>query len=529
MAIFDPQQQRMCVRIVYDGAAGTGKTTNLASLCRLLATQQTTELYSPGEIDGRTLYFDWVQVLTGVVCGFPVMCQIISVPGQTVLTPRRRHLLSTADAVVLVCDSTPAGIERARDGLTLVDEMARQHGRQVPLVVQANKQDQVSALTGAVCLEQLGRPEAPVVEAIATEGIGVLDTFMAAFRAVSRAMQAASERDELHVSVGRAPVAADVLRRLDQETLDPEWAAEMFLEELQASFLAGGDFRGDAHVGAKGESNGERRDDEPPITRRSAPPLAVPLAPDHEVEAGFVWPAHTGRQVLTALSEAYGSEAGDRRVTLDADGKAALMACGYVLRTARSERFSDREEARQALVRAARERTKLDGLLPPDTVLAAQAATDGALWLWTLTTTMPTLVELDTNAGEAEQLSIRRRYVIALVDAVGIWLRHGFALRLDPLSFGMSEGMVRYLGPLGGASDEEALGAAVNAAIAAVTRLGWDVSGFLASFEQELHVRLTREEVTRASAVTGFPSSPGPASVPEPDTSAGLAPVGEVA
>jgi signal recognition particle GTPase len=48
MALFDPREQRMCVGIVDDGAAGTGKTTNLASLCRLLATQHTTELYSPG-------------------------------------------------------------------------------------------------------------------------------------------------------------------------------------------------------------------------------------------------------------------------------------------------------------------------------------------------------------------------------------------------------------------------------------------------------------------------------------------------
>ena len=60
MAIFDPVEQRMCVRIVYDGAGGAGKTTNLRSLCNLFATQHTTELFSPGELDGRTLYFDWV-------------------------------------------------------------------------------------------------------------------------------------------------------------------------------------------------------------------------------------------------------------------------------------------------------------------------------------------------------------------------------------------------------------------------------------------------------------------------------------
>ena len=67
MAFFDPAEQRMGVRVVYDGVARSGKTTNLRQLCALFATQRTTELYTPAELDGRTLYFDWAQFHAGVV------------------------------------------------------------------------------------------------------------------------------------------------------------------------------------------------------------------------------------------------------------------------------------------------------------------------------------------------------------------------------------------------------------------------------------------------------------------------------
>src|SRR5690349_12843469 len=105
MPTFDPENQRICVRIVYDGAAGGGKTTNLRQLCNLFATHQGSDLYTPLALRGRTLYFDWVQIRAGMACGYPLVCQLVAVPGQVVLTPRRRHLLSSADVVVYVCDS----------------------------------------------------------------------------------------------------------------------------------------------------------------------------------------------------------------------------------------------------------------------------------------------------------------------------------------------------------------------------------------------------------------------------------------
>lgn len=463
MAIYDPIEQRLCVRIVYDGVGGAGKTTNLKALCNLFATQRTTELFSPGEAEGRTLYFDWVQILAGAICGFPLMCQIISVPGQAVLTPRRRHLLSSADVVVFVCDSDPAAIGRAQRGLALIDEMKRD----VPLLVQANKQDSPQALSGRRVLEALGR-DAAVVEAIATEGVGVVDTFVAAVRVVSRQMHADSDAGRLSLDVGRAPAARDVLDRLKRAELDPAWAAEMFLEEAHAAFLLEGGF-----------------DREPvPMVAKQAPPMF----PRPDVEVGFVWPAHTGRLVVEELV----AIRGDDEPVLSADGTCELVLGGRRLRTSNTMRFEEREDARQALVRAARERTQLDASLASGTVLILQGSRDGAFWLWTI---MPEAEPLSDVLRKADD---RRPwlegYAVAVAEVLRTGIRHGFSVDLSPSSFGVVNGAIRYFGDVG-TSDTTRVSPNVVSAVDAVAQAGWESDVFLEAFERELARRLTPEEV----------------------------------
>ena len=72
-----------------------------------------------------------------MVCGFPLLCQVISVPGQVVLTERRRHLLATADAVVYVCDSAESKVEMARDGFDIIYVGHEGHDEAVGTVAEA--------------------------------------------------------------------------------------------------------------------------------------------------------------------------------------------------------------------------------------------------------------------------------------------------------------------------------------------------------------------------------------------------------
>lgn len=431
MAIFDPREQRLCVRVVYDGVAGAGKTTNLQQLATMFAAQKATEVYSPAELYGRTLYFDWMQLPAGVVAGIPLLCQVISVPGQLVLGPRRRHLLEAADAIIYVCDSSESGLERAREGLALVERIATERGRQVPLVVQANKQDQRDAVDGRRVLAALGREGLPVVEAMAKDGVGVVDTFVGAVRALSRSMLATAEREGLWLEVRRAESRDAVRARLEAQAIDPEWAAELLLEEASAALRS-------EELGALVR---------PEQVMECAPVDAGSVVlPGADVPTGCIWPAHTGRSILSSL-DAAGALAARPRV--GDDGAIAHRAGGYVMQSSVEWRFSSSDEARAALVRHARQCTQLEGLLPLDSVVLLQQSEDGAWWLWSLRPEIPTLeAVLRSRDPEADDpRALLQAYGAALVDAIRTSTRHGFGLDVRPEAFGVQDGALRCAGP----------------------------------------------------------------------------------
>ena len=110
MAVIDPRNETVVIRVVYDGAPMAGKTTSL----RALGNGLSAGVVSPAEMGGRTLYFDWLDYTGGLFEGRRIRCQVISVPGQATLAPRRRRLLESADVIVFVSDSSPEAFEADR-------------------------------------------------------------------------------------------------------------------------------------------------------------------------------------------------------------------------------------------------------------------------------------------------------------------------------------------------------------------------------------------------------------------------------
>src|SRR6202000_2110946 len=115
------------------------------------------------------------------------------------------------DVVVHVCDSDEFSVSRAAEGLSLFDEVEQMRGERIPLVIQANKQDHPGAVSGAALVAALGRAQLPVVEAIASEGIGVVDTFVAAVRAAVRSIQARVEGGQTRIVVQQVETATALL------------------------------------------------------------------------------------------------------------------------------------------------------------------------------------------------------------------------------------------------------------------------------------------------------------------------------
>jgi len=183
MAHFDFERGEVVVRIVYDGLATAGKTANLRSLHAAFSKRAKKGVYAPAETPtGRTLYFDWLELLVGYLDDWPLRCQILTVPGQFAYAERRFRLLRDIDGVVLVCESTPKGVDAARIASVFLGKALDACGNaDVPIVFQANKQDLPGALSPEEVAARLGLGERRrLIPASALHGDGVRVTLLTA-------------------------------------------------------------------------------------------------------------------------------------------------------------------------------------------------------------------------------------------------------------------------------------------------------------------------------------------------------------
>jgi len=98
--------------------------------------------------------------------------KIFGTPGQVRFKFLQEILAQGSAGILLVVDSTaPETLELARSVLTSVQ---KELPRRVPVVVLANKQDLVGAMTPDEVKEKLGvSQDVPVVGTVATESIGL--------------------------------------------------------------------------------------------------------------------------------------------------------------------------------------------------------------------------------------------------------------------------------------------------------------------------------------------------------------------
>src|SRR6185369_7563640 len=215
MAVIDESRGVLVVRIVYDGPAMSGKTTSLRTLARGVSSR----VECPDELGGRTLYFDWVDYVGGLFEGRQIRCQIVSVPGQRALAHRRKLLLESADAVVLVLDTRREEWDFALRWVEDTAPYCRARQPPVGLVLQANKRDAPEAVGRDEMRESLNRiAPLAVVPSSATTGEGIREAFVLAVRLALDRVRALSATGQL--AVGRA------LDDQPRELLDRMRAAE---------------------------------------------------------------------------------------------------------------------------------------------------------------------------------------------------------------------------------------------------------------------------------------------------------------
>lgn len=171
----------MKLKIVFFGASLAGKSTTVRQLYNILKEKNLTkgEFVSMETNENRTLFVE--LFLTKLpLNGEQIDIKVLTTPGQFRLHPLRKAILQGVDGLVFTVDSQKG---REEINFLVLREMAhvlKELGYdlyKIPIVVQYNKRDLKDALPIEE-LQPICNPwDAPYTETIATEGIGVLETF----------------------------------------------------------------------------------------------------------------------------------------------------------------------------------------------------------------------------------------------------------------------------------------------------------------------------------------------------------------
>jgi signal recognition particle receptor subunit beta len=182
-------------RILYWGAPGAGKVTNLRNVAARLRPDHRGEMRSvPTRID-PTVTYTVIPIELGEIGGMRTCIEMVAVPGQPEQAPTRKQLLDEVDGIVFVADSRSERIEENLASLEELRKALADYARpieEVPLVIQYNKRD----LADAYAIDELHRrialPGVTVFEAVASEGTGILQTLSTISKKVIRALRGQS-------------------------------------------------------------------------------------------------------------------------------------------------------------------------------------------------------------------------------------------------------------------------------------------------------------------------------------------------
>ncbi len=179
-------------KIVYYGPGLSGKTTNIKWIYDHIKPENKGEMITLATETERTLFFDFVPIEVSNVKGFKVRFHLYTTPGQIIYQASRKLILKGVDGVVFVADSQEERHDANLDTLDDMVENLKEYDidiEELPLVFQYNKRDLPNILPVEVLRKDLNRWDRPDFEAVATKGIGVLETFKEITRQVLKKLK----------------------------------------------------------------------------------------------------------------------------------------------------------------------------------------------------------------------------------------------------------------------------------------------------------------------------------------------------
>ncbi len=171
------------MKLVFYGPALSGKTTNLIALHERAGKDSRGRLMTLETKNDRTLFFDLLPLTFRSQGGdVKLRIKLFTVPGQPIHASTRKLVLQGADGVALVADSRLSETEANATSFLDLQRNLKANGSDIaktPLVIQFNKRDLSDIRSDEDLLKMASRGKEPVFAAIAKDGVGVLETFVA--------------------------------------------------------------------------------------------------------------------------------------------------------------------------------------------------------------------------------------------------------------------------------------------------------------------------------------------------------------
>ncbi len=180
MVVYNAASRELTAKIVYYGPGLSGKTTNIQFLHSRLEPSSVGNLMTLATAQDRTIYFDLLPVELGDIKGYRIRFQVATIPGQAPYNETRRLVLRGVDGVVFVVDSRWSMLPKNVESFQNLRENLKEEGvsfEGLPLVIQFNKRDLPDVLAVDALQEALGIGTFPFIEAVASDGRGVVETF----------------------------------------------------------------------------------------------------------------------------------------------------------------------------------------------------------------------------------------------------------------------------------------------------------------------------------------------------------------